>query len=414
MALHFALWLASVAAAKVQAGSQDLSSCASLPEPDSRQCREENVDQQPVVASDHLLLQLGKASVEEQRTSGSVGQQWSCHLHDVERKCSPDGCRVLATNMRGRSCSSYCALAGYTCIGAWEEVNEDCNVKQTLTCEDSSVPTSDLICQCAPPGSSPKDLGSLNGLVPLSTFFWNVHWECSMAARGASDACKHRVGRRFASLAHAAGAEVVASIELSDGSSKPASLPGFGLKGWTQVDGPCAHGFRGDSAALAFAPGWQVQKSGGGCLRHDSDTRAFAVARVVPPKPVKGCPTLCVVAIHAPHASITKGKETVWKVCGSSAQGCAVAMGDWNVAAERVGSLWSKIIGGALPPVALPNERTCCFPESHHYGVFDHIATNIKGAVHDTQTVHPYQVLEENPVKQHKAVAARLLLPGGH
>lgn len=262
-------------------------------------------------------------------------------------------------------------------------------------------------------GASLKQQWGRSDKVPLSTFFWNVHWECSVAAGGASSACKQRIGRRFAELARASGAQVVASVELSDGMSQPASLPQFGLVGWTQVDGPCRHGDRGDSAALAFAPGWLVQKSGGGCLRDDSDTRAFAVARVQPPSPVRGCPSLCFVAIHAPHSSINKGKETVRDVCGGAEQRCAVAMGDWNVPANLVGRLWSQLIGGILPRTAQPNQRTCCFPESHHYGIFDHLATNIGGAVHAGHTVHPYQLLEENPVKQHRAVSARLTLPGG-
>jgi len=56
------------------------------------------------------------------------------------------------------------------------------------------------------------------------------------------------------------------------------------IYGTLLANGSCAHpsGF-GDAAALVFAPGWQVLSSDGGCLRHDGDTRAFAVARVVPP-----------------------------------------------------------------------------------------------------------------------------------
>jgi len=205
----------------------------------------------------------------------------------------------------------------------------------------------------------------------------------------------------------------VASVELSDGSSRPASLPLFGLKGWTQVDGPCAHGSGGDAAALAFRPGWRVEDSDGGCLRTDYDTRAFAVARVTPPRPVMGCPHLCVVAIHAPHSYINAGKDKVSKVCGKAVERCTVAMGDWNVPARHVHRLWSQLIGGAAPHSIHPDERTCCFPESHHYGIFDHLATNIQGAKHIGHKIHPYQLLGENPVKQHRAVAARLALPGG-
>jgi len=248
--------------------------------------------------------------------------------------------------------------------------------------------------------------------VPLSAFFWNVHWECSMGARGASKDCKSHIGRRFRELATASQADVVTSIELADSASRPTRLKRFGFDGWTQVDGPCKKSrFNGDAAALALAPGWTVQGSAGGCLRRDSDSRAFAVARVRPPTAVKGCPSLCVVALHAPHQAIDHGKELVRDVCGSLVDNCTVAMGDWNAPAEDIGSLWEQLIGGNVPVEAKPNERTCCWPESHHYGIFDHLATNIPGAIHDNHTVHPYQLLHLSPMKQHKAVSARLLLP---
>jgi len=214
-------------------------------------------------------------------------------------------------------------------------------------------------------------------------------------------------------LTRAARADIVASVELSDGNSRPASLPNFGLDGWTQVDGPCRCGGGGDAAALAFAPGWRVEKSDGGCLRTDCDTRAFAVARVAPPRPIRGCRHLCVVAIHAPHSFINNGRSKVQQVCGDAVEHCAVAMGDWNVPARHVHRLWAQLIGGARPHSVGPNERTCCFPEAHHYGVFDHLATNIPGATRTGHQVHPYQLLAENPVKQHRAVAAHLSLPSG-
>jgi len=263
-----------------------------------------------------------------------------------------------------------------------------------------------------PPAPAPVPVSVY--LVPLSTFFWNVHWECSLAANGASSACKETVGRKFVELARTTGASIVASIELSDTTSNPASFEYFGLAGWTQVNGPCvADGGFGDSAALGFAPGWQVERSSGGCLRADADTRAMAVARVTPPAEatVAGCPSLCVVAIHAPHSAITQGKGLVHEVCAEAADRCTVAMGDWNTPAQGVGQLWDMLVGGATPSLAVPDERTCCFPEDDHYGVFDHIATNIEGAQEQAHVVHPYQNLEENPVKQHRPVAVHLLLP---
>jgi len=264
--------------------------------------------------------------------------------------------------------------------------------------------------QLADAGSQNSSAGSE---LTLSTFFWNVHWECSNAARGASTNCKTQVALRFAKLARDFGAEIVASVELSDGMSQPVKLPSYGLSGWTQVDGPCQKGSGGDSSALAFAPGWNVLSSGGGCLRHDSDTRAFAVAKVTPPVPIQGCSSLCVVAIHAPHGTITKGHEEVSRVCGEAKRTCTLAMGDWNVpVGDGLNSRWSELISGQAPPLlAEPNERTCCFPDSDHYGVFDHLASNIAGARSAGHEVLPYQILEENPVKQHRPVVARISLP---
>jgi len=177
------------------------------------------------------------------------------------------------------------------------------------------------------------------------------------------------------------------------------------------VSGSCARGSGGDSAALAFAPGWDVLSSGGGCLRDDWDTRAMAVARVVPPSPVQGCSSLCVVAIHAPHSRITAGHEEVARVCGDSVQQCGLAMGDWNVPAEGVHSLWSSLIGGATPSFVHPNERTCCFPEGQNYGVYDHLVSNIPGSQAVDYKVLPYQILEENPQQQHRPVTVRVSLP---
>lgn len=365
------------------------------------------------VTTDHLLMQLGttrSAVMKEQVAAEAAEVDATCQgMHDVEKQCPSSGCLVLATNMRGRSCADFCESNGRVCQGAWEEVEENCAIKYNLSCADSHVPTSDLLCLCAPP-STPAAAPPPASL-PLRTFFWNVHWECSLAAHGAKGTCKRRIGRRFAELARAAQADVVASVELSEGSSRPSSLVGFGLAGWTQVDGPCAHGSRGDAAALAFSPRWRVEGSDGGCLRTDSDTRAFAVARVVPPRPVRGCPRLCIVALHAPHSSITAGHDKVRRVCGDAVEQCVVAMGDWNVPARHVHRLWSQLIGGKAPHAVGPDVRTCCYPESQHYGVFDHLATNIPGAAEAGHRVHPYQLLAENPVKQHRAVAARLSLP---
>jgi hypothetical protein len=68
-----------------------------------------------------------------------------------------DSCTVLAytpsisSDKAGRTCDAYCgSFAGMKCVGAAEEVNNDCDVKQTLACDEAySGWTSDLLCACA-------------------------------------------------------------------------------------------------------------------------------------------------------------------------------------------------------------------------------------------------------------------------
>mmetsp|Transcript_42658 Transcript_42658/g.91503 ORF Transcript_42658/g.91503 Transcript_42658/m.91503 type:complete len:382 (+) Transcript_42658:194-1339(+) len=246
----------------------------------------------------------------------------------------------------------------------------------------------------------------------VTAFFWNVHWQCSNAARGAKWTCKDKAKSKFVELAKQEQASIVGSVELSHGMSTPVQLnDAGGLEGWTQINGPCKWGDHGDSAALAFAPGWEVQDSHGGCLRWDADTRAFAVAKVKPPTEVRGCPLLCVIAVHAPHSSINRGGDDVSRVCGDAREQCTIAFGDWNKPAYDIYGLWSSLVGGTAPHFSVPNERSCCFPESDHYGIFDHLATNIPNAAHDSWNLFPYQILEENPVQEHRPLAVKIHLP---
>jgi len=211
--------------------------------------------------------------------------------------------------------------------------------------------------------------GSSRGSVKVSTFFWNVHWECSVGeAAGSHPDCKEKVGKRFVELASQAGADIVFSCMLADSRTKPSQLKDFGLaEGWTQVDGPCVTPYGGgDTTALAFGPGWRVDASGAGCLRHDHDARAFAVALVEPPSPIQDCPKLCVLGVHAPHSQITQGNELVEKVCGAAAKTCSIAMGDWNIRASEVGKHWQALIGGPVPEEVVPDVKTCCWPEHIH------------------------------------------------
>jgi endonuclease/exonuclease/phosphatase family metal-dependent hydrolase len=72
------------------------------------------------------------------------------NLKNVERVCSADGCKVLATGMTDHTCQQYCAEQGLSCKAAWEEQNENCVEIEVLTCEQTWPGTSDLICECEP------------------------------------------------------------------------------------------------------------------------------------------------------------------------------------------------------------------------------------------------------------------------
>jgi hypothetical protein len=68
-----------------------------------------------------------------------------------------DTCTVLAymysvaDTHEGRTCDAYCnSFPGMKCVAAAEEVNNDCNVRQTLACDEPyTSSTSDLLCSCA-------------------------------------------------------------------------------------------------------------------------------------------------------------------------------------------------------------------------------------------------------------------------
>jgi len=80
-------------------------------------------------------------------------------LSDVELRCPLEdgsGCKVLADNMRGKTCRDYCTRHGLGCANGWEEADESCAVKVEngspveLGCDKPYGTTSDLICQCEP------------------------------------------------------------------------------------------------------------------------------------------------------------------------------------------------------------------------------------------------------------------------
>ena len=60
--------------------------------------------------------------------------------------CGP--CKGLVRNMMHRSCNNFCNTIGRRCVGAWEERNEDCQLKSTESCDHIFSYTSDAICEC--------------------------------------------------------------------------------------------------------------------------------------------------------------------------------------------------------------------------------------------------------------------------
>mmetsp|Transcript_117183 Transcript_117183/g.184329 ORF Transcript_117183/g.184329 Transcript_117183/m.184329 type:complete len:297 (+) Transcript_117183:45-935(+) len=260
----------------------------------------------------------------------------------------------------------------------------------------------------------------------LGIFSWNVHYQC-----GAFPSCRTRAVDRLKELTHQFGAEIVVSIEFEQNASTPLDLSQGGLTGWTPVLGPClgSAGHAGDTAALFFAPSITVVAGDGGCLNTPGESaRAFAVALVKLPFSVDGCPSVCVVGLHAPHKNITNGADVIARVCGYIAQTCAIAAGDWNAVINRsnwpvhqpppkrnitVSQLWKQIVPSSEPLLAqAPDEESCCYPNSKYFGLDDHVVSNIATAVVSSAVTFPYQMknggMHGNDTEEHKPVAVNL------
>merc|ERR1712107_970479 len=71
---------------------------------------------------------------------------------DVKVQC--EGCQALVNHQfYGATCDEYCKSMGLQCQGAWEEVNNDCEVKFWSECSQPIFGTSDAICECINPCS---------------------------------------------------------------------------------------------------------------------------------------------------------------------------------------------------------------------------------------------------------------------
>jgi len=84
-------------------------------------------------------------------------------------------CKVLVDDFEEyETCDDYCQTIGRTCIGAWDEDDNDCVEKEKFDC-DKVIYSNDAICQCSgdastSPSTGPSndrklvDRGSLQGL----------------------------------------------------------------------------------------------------------------------------------------------------------------------------------------------------------------------------------------------------------
>ena len=67
--------------------------------------------------------------------------------------CGP--CKALINNMGTfKTCKAYCETEGLSCVAAWEEKNDSCEIDSAKTCDFdfSSISTSDAICECSVSG----------------------------------------------------------------------------------------------------------------------------------------------------------------------------------------------------------------------------------------------------------------------
>lgn len=256
---------------------------------------------------------------------------------------------------------------------------------------------------------------------------WNVHWQCgSDYIKG----CRANATERFIQLQQETRADVVLAVELEATDTQPVDLVAAGMGDhWKQVSAGCAAVGTGSGDAIALlldTAQYKVEASSGGCLGgkaggpYKADARAFAVALVTPlQKKVAGCKKLCMVGVHSPHVAITNGSDTVAAVCGDVKDTCTVAVGDWNAPVSHqpfcnytVADRWSQLVGGPASALyGVPDQLTCCYPNTKYNGWDDHVVTNIAGTSHSMAETFPYQMSAfSNDTEEHHPIFVDLLL----
>jgi len=71
-------------------------------------------------------------------------------LTQASLRCN-EGCTVLVDKIDEtyQSCDNYCQAHGRTCVGAWDEKDDDCREKKTYKCETKFTFTPDALCECS-------------------------------------------------------------------------------------------------------------------------------------------------------------------------------------------------------------------------------------------------------------------------
>ena len=71
---------------------------------------------------------------------------------DVDINCGE--CYALIANFREyKTCDNYCSTIGLQCVFAAEQVQENCEIKQSYSCDfdfHTELSTSDALCECRP------------------------------------------------------------------------------------------------------------------------------------------------------------------------------------------------------------------------------------------------------------------------
>jgi len=88
-------------------------------------------------------------------TTTQVGGCDESSWPDVDSGIVCGECKVLVDRFSSfyGSCNGYCDAIGKTCVGAWEEQNDNCQVLYDMTC-DQQIGSSDAICECSPDGEA--------------------------------------------------------------------------------------------------------------------------------------------------------------------------------------------------------------------------------------------------------------------